>query len=48
MDNDNPTTPYSPSEQQRIMRDLEESKRVAIDERDVSRSYYLNHLEDND
>lgn len=44
MDNDNPTNPYSSAEQQQIMRDVEESKRVAIEENDVSKQFYLNQL----
>ena len=37
--------PYSPSEQQRIMRDLQQSKREADQDGDQIRSYYLNEIE---
>lgn len=45
INNDNPTSPYSSSEQQVIMRDLEESKRVALEEGDTLKTYYLNEIE---
>jgi hypothetical protein len=35
---------YSPSEQQRIMRDLQQSKREADQDGDYIRSYYLNEI----
>lgn len=44
MDNDNPTTPFTLSEQHRIMSDLEQSKKQAEEEGDQVRSYYLNEI----
>lgn len=39
--------PYSPSEQMRIMRDLQRSKREADQDGDEARQFYLNQI-DND
>lgn len=41
---DYPTTPYTTVEQQRIMHDLEQSKKEAFEEGDSLRSHYLNEI----
>lgn len=44
MYNDYPTSPYSPSEQQRIMQDLQQSRREADQDGDEAKQFYLNEL----
>lgn len=41
---DNPTSPYSPTEQQRVMRDLHQSLRTANVEKDEARIFYTTQI----
>lgn len=52
MDQDHPTSPYSEREQQIIMRDLQASHHLAVEQQDEARTFYtgqlINHDEDYD
>lgn len=43
--NDYPHTPFTLSEQHRIMADVEQAKRVAVEEHDEARTFYLNQID---